>query len=342
MYHAARRRDRLQSSAVLLRVKDLVTSFRTDEGELRAVDGVSFEVAEGKTLGVVGESGCGKSVTSLSIMRLVPSPPGRVTAGSIELDGRDLLTLSEREMRSIRGNRISMIFQEPMTSLNPVYTVGAQIVEAVRLHQNKSRREARERAVEMLRLVGIPSPESNADAYPHQLSGGMRQRVMIAMALACEPKLLIADEPTTALDVTIQAQILELLRKLQEQLKMSIILITHDLGVVAEHADDVIVMYAGKVVESASVEQLFAHPKHPYTRGLLESVPRLQRSRTRRLPTIEGMVPDLRDLPSGCRFADRCGFVVDACRDKEPELVPPSGEGAAPGRLSRCIRTEVV
>jgi oligopeptide/dipeptide ABC transporter ATP-binding protein len=342
MYHAARRPDRLQSSAVLLRVKDLVTSFRTDEGELRAVDGVSFEVAEGKTLGVVGESGCGKSVTSLSIMRLVPSPPGRVAAGSIELDGRNLLTLSEREMRSIRGNRISMIFQEPMTSLNPVYTVGAQIVEAVRLHQNKSRREARQRAVEMLRLVGIPSPESNADAYPHQLSGGMRQRVMIAMALACEPKLLIADEPTTALDVTIQAQILELLRKLQEQLKMSIILITHDLGVVAEHADDVIVMYAGKVVESASVEQLFAHPKHPYTRGLLESVPRLQRSRTRRLPTIEGMVPDLRDLPSGCRFADRCGFVVDACREKEPELLPPSGEGAAPGRLSRCIRTEVV
>jgi oligopeptide/dipeptide ABC transporter ATP-binding protein len=327
---------------VLLRVQDLVTTFRTDEDELRAVDGVSLDVNEGRTLGVVGESGCGKSVTALSILRLVPSPPGRIAGGRIELAGKELLSLPEREMRAIRGNQISMIFQEPMTSLNPVYTVGTQIVEAVRLHQKRSRGEARARAVEMLRLVGIPSPETNADAYPHQLSGGMRQRVMIAMALACEPKLLIADEPTTALDVTIQAQILELLRKLQEQMKMSIILITHDLGVIAEHTDDVIVMYAGKVVESATVKELFAHPKHPYTRGLLESVPTLVHSSARRLPTIEGMVPDLRRLPPGCRFADRCGLVVDACREKEPDLLPPAGAAASEGRLSRCIRTELV
>jgi oligopeptide/dipeptide ABC transporter ATP-binding protein len=321
---------------MLLSVKDLVTSFRTDEGPLRAVDGVSFDVPEGKTLGVVGESGCGKSVTSLSILRLIPSPPGRIESGAIEFKGRDLLKLREREMQEVRGNEISMIFQEPMTSLNPVYTVGAQIIEAIRLHQKKSRGEARARAIEMLRMVGIPSPETNVDSYPHELSGGQRQRVMIAMALACEPKLLIADEPTTALDVTIQAQILELLRKLQKQLGMSVLLITHDLGVVAEYTDHVVVMYAGKVVESAPVRELFARPRHPYTKGLLGSVPAFERrgdGPRKKLPTIEGMVPDLRKLPPGCRFADRCAMAKDACTREEPALVEVS-----PDHSSRCIR----
>jgi oligopeptide/dipeptide ABC transporter ATP-binding protein len=323
---------------MLLRVRDLVTSFRTDTGPLRAVDGVSFDVPEGKTVGVVGESGCGKSVTSLSILRLVPSPPGRIESGTIELRGRDLTKLTEREMQGVRGNEISMIFQEPMTSLNPVYTVGAQIVEAIRLHQKKSRREAWDRATEMLRLVGIASPETNVRAYPHQLSGGQRQRVMIAMALACEPKLLIADEPTTALDVTIQAQILELLRSLQEKMKMSIMLITHDLGVVAEYAHHVLVMYAGKIVESAPTAELFARPRHPYTRGLLASLPTLNgaregREKPTRLPTIEGMVPDLRQLPPGCRFAARCPMAIDACTKEEPALAD-----VGDGRASRCIR----
>ncbi len=326
--------------APLLAVRDLVTSFRTDRGALRAVDGVSFEVPEGATVGIVGESGCGKSVTALSILRLIPSPPGAIEGGAIEFRGNDLLKLSERAMRDIRGNEISMIFQEPMTSLNPVYTVGWQIVEAIRLHQKKSRREARARAIEMLRLVGIPSPETNVDSYPHQLSGGQRQRVMIAMALACEPSLLIADEPTTALDVTIQAQILELLRKLQSELGMSVLLITHDLGLIAEYTEHVLVMYAGRVVESAPVADLFRSPHHPYTRGLLGSLPRpgfAPGGGKRRLVTIEGVVPDLRALPPGCRFADRCPMVIDACRAKEPEL-----EVAGSGRLARCIRWEEV
>jgi peptide/nickel transport system ATP-binding protein len=322
---------------VLLAVRDLVTSFRTDTGPLRAVDGVSFDVPEGKTVGLVGESGCGKSVTALSILRLIPSPPGRIESGKIELGGKDLLTLRERDMRAVRGNDISMIFQEPMTSLNPVYTVGWQIVEAIRLHQKASRKEARARAVELLRLVGIHSPETSVDTYPHQLSGGQRQRVMIAMALACQPKLLVADEPTTALDVTIQAQILELIGSLQKKLGMSVLLITHDLGVVAEYADYVVVMYAGRVVESAPVAELFAHPRHPYTRGLLESIPRhgttRKDGRPARLPTIEGTVPDLRHLPPGCRFADRCPMKIDACTAREPDLAVPS-----PGRESRCIR----
>jgi oligopeptide/dipeptide ABC transporter ATP-binding protein len=326
---------------MLLRVRDLVTTFRTDAGPLRAVDGISFDVPEGRTVGLVGESGCGKSVTALSILRLIPSPPGEITSGTIELDGVDLLSLTEREMRDVRGNKISMIFQEPMTSLNPVYTVGAQIVEAIRLHQSKSRREAHARAVEMLRLVGIPSPETTVDAYPHQLSGGQRQRVMIAMALACEPKLLIADEPTTALDVTIQAQILELLKKLQRDLEMSILLITHDLGVVAEYTDHVVVMYAGRVAESAPVGDVFGKPRHPYTRGLLESVPQPSKESISgprpRLPTIEGVVPDMRKLPAGCRFADRCPLVSDACRSAEPEL-----EEVAPDRWSRCYRASEV
>jgi peptide/nickel transport system ATP-binding protein len=325
------------TEAPLLRVRDLVTSFRTDSGSLRAVDHVSFDVPRATTVALVGESGCGKSVTALSILRLVASPPGHIESGSVELEGRDLLGLPEREMRAVRGNIVSMIFQEPMTSLNPVYTVGWQIIEAVRLHQKKSRREARARAVELLRLVGIPEPETNVDAFPHQMSGGQRQRVMIAMALACEPKLLLADEPTTALDVTIQAQILELLRDLQQRLSMSILFITHDLGVVAENAEHVVVMYAGRVVESAPVRDIFARPMHPYTRGLLESVPRPGPNGARRLTTIEGLVPDLRSLPPGCRFADRCGMCIEKCRDEEPPLAE-----VAPGRLSRCWRAAEV
>jgi len=362
----------------LLRVRDLVTTFRTDQGVLRAVDEVSFEVAEGATLGIVGESGCGKSVTALSILRLIPYPQGTIEEGRIELRGKDLLGLSEHQMQDVRGNEISMIFQEPMTSLNPVYSVGWQIVEAIRLHQKKSRSEAHARAIEMLRLVGIPAPETNIDAYPHQLSGGMRQRVMIAMALACEPSLLIADEPTTALDVTIQAQILELLAKLKAQLGMGVVLITHDLGVVAEVCSDVVVMYAGRVVESAKVERLFAHPRHPYTRGLLRSLPTFDKAvlampatperdtllagearavelepgkpRRPRLPVIEGLVPDLLALPPGCRFADRCPMVIPACREAEPELLPilertmdaRVPEGSDQQHLSRCIRANEV
>ncbi len=279
----------------LLRVVDLVTSFTTDEGTLRAVDEVSFDAFAGTTLGIVGESGCGKSVTALSIMRLLPEPAGHVDGGLIELEQKNLLTLSEREMQGVRGNAVSMIFQEPMTSLNPVYTVGAQIIEAIRMHQKKSRSEAREHAIEMLQLVGIPSPASNIDAYPHQLSGGMRQRVMIAMALACKPKLLIADEPTTALDVTIQAQILELLKKLQEQLGMAVLLITHDLGVVAEYARDVVVMYAGRVVERATVKEIFEKPLHPYTRGLLGSIPRAGSRRAETFADDRRRRPRLRD-----------------------------------------------
>jgi oligopeptide/dipeptide ABC transporter ATP-binding protein len=325
----------------LLSVRDLVTSFRTDAGVVRAVDHVSFDVPRAATVALVGESGCGKSVTALSLLRLVASPPGRIESGIVALEGRDLLRLSEREMRDVRGNLVSMIFQEPMTSLNPVYTVGWQIVEAIVLHQRKSRKGARERAVELLRLVGIPEPETGVDAYPHQLSGGQRQRVMIAMALACEPKLLLADEPTTALDVTIQAQILELLRGLQERLAMSILLITHDLGVVAENAQSVVVMYAGRIVESAPVAELFAKPMHPYTRGLLDSIPRLGPEagsrRQARLRTIEGIVPDLRNLPRGCRFADRCSMCIERCTREEPPLEP-----VAPGRSARCWRAHEV
>jgi oligopeptide/dipeptide ABC transporter ATP-binding protein len=323
--------------APLLRVRDLVTSFRTDGGVLRAVDGVSFDVPRATTVAVVGESGCGKSVTALSVLRLVGAP-GRIESGTVEFEGRDLLRLSERAMRDVRGNAISMIFQEPMTSLNPVYTVGWQIVEAVRLHQKRSGRDARNRAVELLRLVGIPEPETNVDAYPHRLSGGQRQRVMIAMALACEPKLLLADEPTTALDVTIQAQILELLRDLQQRLSMSILLITHDLGVVAENARHVVVMYAGRVVESAPANQLFAKPMHPYTLGLLGSIPR-PGAKERRLRAIEGMVPDLRRLSPGCRFATRCPLRVERCTREEPELLEIP---TAPGRSSRCWRADEV
>jgi peptide/nickel transport system ATP-binding protein len=317
----------------LLEVSDLAVSFRTDEGTVPAVDGVSFELPAGGTVGVVGESGCGKSVTALAIMRLLPVPPARVERGRVLFEGRDLLTLSERDMRRLRGDDLSMVFQEPMTSLNPVYRVGHQIVEAIRQHRDMPHAKARARAVEMLELVGIPAAAERVDAYPHELSGGMRQRVMIAMALACEPKILIADEPTTALDVTIQAQILELLKDLQRRLGMSIVLITHDLGVVAEFADEIVVMYAGKVVERAATPALFAEPRHPYTRGLLRSVPSFgDNARQKRLPTIPGMVPDLRDLPLGCRYQDRCPDVVDACRGAEPPLTVLDG-----GRSVACF-----
>jgi peptide/nickel transport system ATP-binding protein len=326
------------AEAPLLSIQDLVTEFRTEAGTVRAVDGVSYSIPRGKTLGVVGESGCGKSVTALSIMRLIQDPPGRIARGKILYGDKDLLGLPDEEMRRIRGNQISMIFQEPMTSLNPVFTTGEQVAEAIRLHQGKSRAEAMARAVEMFRLVGIPAPEDRVRTYPHQMSGGMRQRVMIAMALACDPDLLIADEPTTALDVTIQAQILELLNRLQRELGMSILLITHDLGVVAETCEEVVVMYAGRVVEQAPVQELFASPRHHYTAGLLRSVPSYTadgeaRGERNRLQEIPGMVPALTALPPGCKFQDRCPAVAERCRDSEPPLVPVPG---ADGRLVRC------
>jgi peptide/nickel transport system ATP-binding protein/oligopeptide transport system ATP-binding protein len=318
--------------APLLDVMDLKTYFDTDEGLVRAVDGVSFQVNPGQTLGVVGESGCGKSVASLSILRLIQSPPGRIAGGQIYFKGRDLLGLSEAQMRKIRGNEISMVFQEPMTSLNPVFTCGDQILEAIVLHQHLPKKEAKARAVDMLRLVGIPSPEQRADEYPHQLSGGMRQRVMIAMALSCNPSLLIADEPTTALDVTIQAQILELLARLREELEMSVVVITHDLGVVAEVVHRVVVMYAGVVVEYADAGPLFGSPQHPYTVGLLQSIPRLNQERDR-LAVIPGAVPNPLDYPKACRFHPRCSIAVDRCTEEEPPLLEISS-----GHLARCWR----
>ncbi|MCC6217266.1 MAG: ABC transporter ATP-binding protein [Polyangiaceae bacterium] len=327
------------SAAPLLAVRGLVTAFQTPRGRIRAADDVSFEVPRGETLALVGESGCGKSVTALSILRLIEDPPGRIESGRVELAGRELLGLPEREMRRVRGRDLAMIFQEPMTSLNPVYTVGWQIAEAFRVHRGGGRAAGRARAIELLGLVGIPSPSERVDAYPHQLSGGMRQRAMIAMALACDPSLLVADEPTTALDVTIQAQILDLLRKLQAERGMSMLFITHALGVVAELARDVVVMYAGRVVETGSVSDVFAGPLHPYTTGLLGSIPPSPGAgaRPRRLPTIEGVVPDLAALPRGCRFADRCALLAKAppgherCRSEEPEL-----RSMGPGRSVRC------
>jgi oligopeptide/dipeptide ABC transporter ATP-binding protein len=315
----------------LLEVKGLRTEFRTGGSSFAAVDGISFSLAPGETLGIVGESGCGKSVTSLSIMRLVPNPPGRITAGEIRLEGRNLLDLPESDMRAVRGDDIAMIFQEPMTSLNPVQTVGDQIIEAVQLHRSLSAAAARARALEMLQLVKIPSPETRLDEYPHQLSGGMRQRVMIAMALACDPKLLIADEPTTALDVTIQAQILDLLRDLRERTGAAIMLITHDLGVVAELAHRVIVMYAGRIVEEAPVGLLFADPQHPYTLGLLGSIPRLGSDGDERLTAIEGVVPNPYALPPGCRFSPRCPLADEKCRSEQPAL-----REIVPGHRAAC------
>jgi peptide/nickel transport system ATP-binding protein len=312
-----------QTEVMVLDVKGLQTVFFTNSGLFRAVDDVSFHVRRGETLAIVGESGCGKSVTALSIMRLVPNPPGKIVGGSIMLEGSDLLGLDEDKMREVRGNRISMIFQEPMTSLNPVMRIGDQITEAVRLHRPMTAKQAWDQAVKMLRLVRIPEPERRALEYPHQLSGGMRQRAMIAMALACRPALLIADEPTTALDVTIQAQILALVLELQQELGMALILITHDLGVVAQTAQRVIVMYAGKKVEEADVEALFANPRHPYTRGLMASipaVPSLGGNADVRLVEIPGMVPSLTRLPKGCAFAPRCEFAIARCREEYPPL----------------------
>jgi oligopeptide/dipeptide ABC transporter ATP-binding protein len=311
------------TNGMLLEIQNLQTHFVTDAGTVRAVDGVNLTVRKGETLGIVGESGCGKSVTALSVLRLIPNPPGKIVAGKILLEGRNLLDLPEDEMRKVRGGSISMIFQEPMTSLNPVFTVGDQIAEGIRLHQRLSKRESWNKAIEMLRLVRIPDPERRVKEYPHQMSGGMRQRVMIAMALSCNPHLLIADEPTTALDVTIQAQILELLNQLKAELGMAVMLITHDLGVVADTAARVAVMYAGRVVEEAPVLELFTNPLHPYTQGLLNSIPRIEKSERRpRLQAIPGMVPDLLDLPRGCKFQARCSKVFEACRGEEPPLKP--------------------
>jgi len=322
-------------SEPLLRIENLQTHFRTDDALVRAVDGVSYEVHAGETLAVVGESGSGKSVTALSVLRLIPEPPGKIVGGRITFKGRSLLELSAAEMRKIRGKEISMIFQEPMTSLNPVYSCGEQIIETLVLHEHIDRRAARARAIEMLQLVGIPAAEQRVDEYPHQMSGGMRQRVMIAMALACRPAILIADEPTTALDVTIQAQILELLKRLQRELGMAVILITHDLGVVAETADRVAVMYAGQVVEYCDVRTIFRQPLHPYTAGLQASLPKLGVSQDR-LRVIPGNVPNPARFPQGCRFHPRCPVAQERCL-REPEL-----RSLAPGHLSRCWRSEEI
>ena len=320
------------SKPPLLEVADLRTTFDTLVGPVRSVDGVSFSVSDGETLGIVGESGCGKSVTALSIMGLIPQPPGRIAGGEVLLDGEDLLKQSPARLRDLRGAKLAMIFQEPMTSLNPAFRVGDQIAEALVRHQKISLKEAQLASVEMLRRVRIPSPEQRARDYPHQLSGGMRQRVMIAMALACNPQLLIADEPTTALDVTIQAQILELMRTLRAELGTSIILITHDLGVVAELADEVMVMYAGQVVERCEARRLFAEPQHPYTIGLLGSIPRLHLEQER-LAAIEGVVPDAAAFPEGCRFHPRCPFAIDRCRKENPAL-----REITPHHFAACLR----
>lgn len=319
---------------VILEVKDLRTNFKSNVGEFSAVDGVNFTVQKGEILGVVGESGCGKSVTSLSIMRLIPTPPGRIADGSILFNGKDLVTESEKSMRSIRGNQISMIFQEPMTSLNPVYTIGDQLAETVKLHMGLKKKEAKRYAIEMLEKVGIPRPHEIVNDYPHQLSGGMRQRVMIAMAMACNPELIIADEPTTALDVTIQAQILDLMRKLNKQFNTSIMFITHDLGVVAEICERVIVMYAGKIIEEGDVRSIFHNPKHPYTKGLLASIPKFD-EKSARLYSIPGNVPTPDSMPKGCRFAPRCEFAFDKCHMEIPEITKV-GEG----HYARCFLNE--
>jgi len=339
---AAQRAHVSPAPGPVLAVRDLRTHFYTRDGIVKAVDGVSLTLDRGETLGVVGESGCGKSVTALSVMRLVPPASGRIVAGSIRFDDQELLTLEPAAMRAIRGNRISMIFQEPMTSLNPVMTVGNQIAESVALHQHLSSRAAMERAIEMLSLVKIPEPRRRAGEYPHQLSGGMRQRVMIAIAMACTPTILIADEPTTALDVTIQAQILDLMLEMKERTGAAVMLITHDLGVIAETAQRVVVMYAGRKVEEAPVKALFAHPRHPYTRGLMTSIPRLNRapaesSRGHRLTEIPGVVPSLIGMEEGCTFAPRCPYATDQCRI----AFPPEVE-AAPGHFVACWNTDAL
>ena len=313
---------------ILLQAENLRTYFKTEDGLVKAVNGIDLAVRRGQTIGLVGESGCGKSVTALSIMRLIPDPPGRIVSGSINFEGQDLMRLSEADMRRIRGNAISMIFQEPMTSLNPIHRVGTQVIEAIRLHQGVSQKEALSRTVAMFARVGIADPEQRVRDYPYQLSGGMRQRVMIAMALSCNPKLIIADEPTTALDVTIQAQILKLMNRLKEDFAVSVMLITHDLGVVAEMAEQVAVMYAGRIVEWARVRPIFADPKHPYTQGLMASIPKIDQAvpRDRKLNTITGIVPSLYDLPPGCAFQDRCDRVHDRCLIEEPTLIAVDSE----------------
>jgi oligopeptide/dipeptide ABC transporter ATP-binding protein len=316
----------------LLEVRSLTTQFFTEDGVVRAVEDVSFEIFPGEILSLVGESGCGKSVTGLSLLRLISIPPGKIVSGELLFDGRDLMELEEKEMERVRGNDISMIFQEPMTSLNPVFTIGNQIMEALQLHQNLDKKEARKKAIEMLGRVRIPSPEVRIDSYPHQLSGGMRQRAMIAMALSCQPKLLIADEPTTALDVTIQAQVLRLLKEIQGEMGMAVMLITHDLGVVSEIADRVAVMYAGRIVETGPIEAIFGEMRHPYTKGLWESIPQLKEKR-RRLNAITGQVPDPMNLPAGCKFHPRCYLMIDDCKKEEPPLYPVNGK-----HFSRCIR----
>jgi peptide/nickel transport system ATP-binding protein len=318
-------------SSVILSVRNLIAEFATDEGKVRAVDDVSFDVKAGETLGIVGESGCGKSVTALSIMRLLPQPVGQIVGGQILLQGENLVDFSIPQMQRVRGARIGMVFQEPMTALNPVHTIGRQLTEVLLLHKKISKDQALREGIEMLAKVGIPAPDIRMTEYPHQLSGGMRQRVVIAMALACQPNLLIADEPTTALDVTIQAQILELIKELQNEMGMSVILITHDLGVIAETSSAVVVMYAGKVAEKGSVYDVFDRPTHPYTRGLLESIPRLDTPPKSRLTIIPGMVPGLLDMPTGCRFENRCGYRKDACL-----VAPPAVEVVAPGHDVAC------
>jgi oligopeptide transport system ATP-binding protein len=306
----------------LLEVKDLHTYFFTDDGVVKAVNGVSFDLKQGETLGLVGESGCGKSVSALSLLRLIPSPPGKIVGGEVLFEGEDLLKVDEDEIRHIRGNKIAMVFQEPMTSLNPVLTIGRQLTEALELHMKMDTPSAQQRAIQLLEMVGIPEAKGRIDDYPHQFSGGMRQRVMIAMALSCNPKLLLADEPTTALDVTIQAQVLEILARLSRELGTAVIIITHNLGVVARYADRVNVMYAGKIVEKASARELYSHPRHPYTVGLLKSVPRLDEARKQKLEVIEGVPPDLINAPEGCPFYPRCTFRVDRCKEEMPPLMP--------------------
>jgi peptide/nickel transport system ATP-binding protein/oligopeptide transport system ATP-binding protein len=306
---------------ILLDVKHLKTYFFLDEGVSQAVDGMDFSIRRGRTLGLIGESGCGKSVSALSILRLIPAPPGRIISGEIRFEGRDLLEASTEEIKRIRGNEISMIFQEPMTSLNPVFTIGDQIMEPILLHQKVEKARARRAAIEMLELVGIPSPGKRVDEYPHQMSGGMRQRAMIAMALSCRPKLLIADEPTTALDVTIQAQILALIKRIKQEIGMAVLMITHDLGVIAETAEDVVVAYAGKAVEAADVITIFRSPAHPYTRALYNSIPRLTDTKKRRLEVVAGLVPNPLEFPPGCRFHPRCRYALGFCRIEEPRMI---------------------
>lgn len=323
---------------ILLEIKDLRTTFHTDEGIVHAVNGVSYDLKAGETLGVVGESGCGKSVHALSLMRLIPSPPGKIESGQAIFEGRDLLKISEREMRHVRGAEIAMVFQDPMTSLNPVFTVGFQIVEALELHKGMNQKEARNRAEELLSLVGIPEARRRLDDFPHQFSGGMRQRAMIAMALSCDPALLIADEPTTALDVTIQAQIVDLVRRLQENLGMAVMWITHDLGVVAEMAKTINVMYAGYIIERGSVREIYKNPRHPYTQGLLASLPRLDEAPGTRLASIPGLPPDLIDLPKGCPFAARCQYRIQECL----EVVPPLEHVDGKEHIVACIRWQEI